>query len=422
MLVYPHHDGYDRLRQVWNGLVDRRPAVIAYCARTSDIVEAIGLAVEHKLAISIRAGGHQVAGSAVCDGGLMIDLSPMRDIRVDPVARTVRVGPGVTWHELTARTQRYGLIVPGGEVGSTGVAGMTLGGGIGYLTRAYGLSCDSLRGVELATADGTVHAAPPELMWAVRGCGRGLGVVTALEFDLHPLGPDVAVSHVVYPYSQAGCVIRAWQEAVLAAPVTVTPQLVLRHMGGERTVSVGCVYAGPPRESEQTLAPFRRLATPLRDLSTVTAYAEPPPGDDADVRGYMKSHFLNELTDAAVAALLEVDACRVTSATIAIRALGGAVRDFGPEHSAFPHRDAAFNLNVHAVWHDPALDEAVIGWCRAAWEALRPHASGGVYINFPGFGDDVDLDAIYGASAAPLHKLRAVHDPNGVFAWAARCP
>lgn len=420
--LYPEHGDYAVARRVWNKLVDRRPAVIALCASTADVVEAVGMAVDQRLPVSIRAGGHQVAGSAVCDDGLVIDLSAMRVIHVDPVARVVRLRPGVTWHELDRSTQRYGLVVPGGEVGTTGVAGVALGGGLGHLTRAHGLSCDSLRSVELVTADGAVRTAGPDLMWAARGCGRGLGVVTALEFDLHPLGPDVATAHVVYPYDRARQVIRAWREAALAAPSTVTPQLVLRHVGGERAVAVGGVYAGPPAESEAALAPLRHLARPLRDMSTVTSYTEPAPRDTRPQRGYMKSHFLDALTDEAIDELLDVDARRTEPCSVVIRTLGGAVTRVGAAQSAFPHRDSAFNLNVHATWQDAALDDPVIGWCRDAWKALRTHANGGIYLNFPGLEDEIDMESMYGASTTSLQKLRAAHDPDGVFAWAAECP
>ncbi|MGZ8751301.1 MAG: FAD-binding oxidoreductase, partial [Pseudonocardia sp.] len=225
------HRGYDEARQVWNGLIDRHPAVIARCADTADVVEAVRVARRHRPTVSIRGGGHQVAGTAVCDDGLVIDLSPMRAVHVDPVARTARVQAGATWGEVDRATQLFGLAVPGGEVSQTGVAGLTLGGGMGVLQRAHGLSCDNLRSLKIVTADGAVRTASreehPDLFWAARGGGRGLGVVTSFEFDLHPLGPQVAVTNVFYPYDDAGQVLRAWRDLAPQLPQTVSPQFVL---------------------------------------------------------------------------------------------------------------------------------------------------------------------------------------------------
>jgi FAD/FMN-containing dehydrogenase len=222
---------HDEARRVWNGLIDRHPAVIARCRDTADVVAAVGVARRHRPPVSIRGGGHQVAGSAVCDDGLVIDLSTMTDVTVDPDARTARVGPGARWADVNAATQRHGLVVPGGEVSVTGVAGLTLGGGMGVLQRAYGLSCDALRAVEIVTADGTVRTAGrdehADLFWAARGGGRGLGVVTGFTFDLHPLGPQVAMAQVIYPYDEAASVLAAFRELAPRMPETVSPELAL---------------------------------------------------------------------------------------------------------------------------------------------------------------------------------------------------
>jgi FAD/FMN-containing dehydrogenase len=398
----------------------------------------VRIAAELRPPVSVRGGGHQVAGSAVCDDGLVIDLSAMKGIHVDPVARTVRVQAGVTWGELDRETQVFGLAAPGGEVTGTGVAGLTLGGGLGLLMRAYGLSCDGLRSIEIVTADGAVRTAGaerhPDLLWAARGGGRGLGVVTSLELDLHAIGPTVAVVQVFYPHERAEAVLRGWRDVVEELPDAVTPQAILRglppypqvsrDLHGAPVVAVGAVYAGPPDESEAALAPLRRLAEPLLDASCVVPYEQSnaPPGPN---RAFMKSHFLDDLSDDAIRTLLDQDARRVgPDSEVVIRALGGAIRHACPDESAYPHRAARFNVNVNAMWRDASLDGPVLDWCRSTWTAMRPHANGGVYLNFAGLADEVDAvrDAAYGASAARLDAIRARHDPDGVFANAARQP
>ena len=257
------HAAYADARRVWNGLIDRYPAVIARCADVADVVEAVRVARHHRPVTSIRGGGHQVAGSAVCDDGLVIDLSAMRAVHVDATARTARVQAGATWGEVDRATQVHGLATPGGEVSVTGVAGLTLGGGLGVMMRTHGLSCDNLRSVEIVTADGMVRTASrdehTDLFWAVRGGGRGLGVVTALEFDLHPLGPEVAAALVLYPYEDAASVLRAWRDAARRAPDTLAPEIGLwsipplpdvpAEMHGAPVVMVAGVHIGPPAEA-----------------------------------------------------------------------------------------------------------------------------------------------------------------------------
>jgi FAD/FMN-containing dehydrogenase len=438
-LIDPDHPEYDGARRVWNGLVDRRPALIARCSGTADVVHAVRVAAECRPAVSIRAGGHQVAGSAVCDGGLVIDLSMMRGAHVDPGTRTARVQGGVTMGQLDRETQVFGLVALGGDVTGTGVAGLTLGGGIGLLARAHGLSCDHLRSIEIVTADGHVRTADPhehpDLLWAARGCGRGLGVVTSLHLALEALGPMVATVEVYYPGGRAESVLRAWRDATEALPETVTPMAVLRGLPRFRQVSsdlhdrpvvgVGAVYAGPPDEADAVLAPLRRLDDPVIDVSGVVRYEQvisPPPGV---TRAFMKSHFLDQLTDDAIRTLLDQETRRIGSGTeVVIRTLGGAVRRAPEELSAYPHRAARFNLNVNAMWREPGLDGAILDWCRSTWAAMRPHANGGVYLNFSGLADDAEAvrDAAYGASVARLDAIRRRYDPDGVFGLAARRP
>jgi hypothetical protein len=436
------HPEYEAARRVWNGLIDRYPAVIVRCVDTADVAAAVRVAAELRPPVSIRGGGHQVAGSAVCDDGLVIDLSAMRGVEVDPARRRAHAQGGATWGDVDRATQVHGLATPGGEVSTTGIGGFTLGGGMGLTMRRWGLACDNVRSLEIVTAAGEVLEASPtqhaELFRAACGAGRGLGVVTRFEFELYPLGPDVPMAMVFYPYEDADRLLRLWPEVALGGPETVSPELVLwsvppdpaipAELHGRKTVVVQAVHAGEPTEAEAALAPLRKLGTPLLDASGPVSYVALqasldelfPPG----IRCYMKSHFMQDLSGPAIDALLEWDARRPTPDTLtAIRTLGGAVAR-GGEHSAFPHRSSPINLSIDAVWRDPALDERAVGWARGAWDALAPHADGGVYINFAGLDEDADglRGAIFGASEARLAELRERYDPEGLFAAASRRP
>jgi FAD/FMN-containing dehydrogenase len=432
------HADYDDARQVWNGLIDRHPAVIARCAGTADVVEAVRAARRHRPILSIRGGGHQVAGSAVCDDGLVIDLSAMKAVHVDPVARTARAQAGARWADVDRATQLFGLATPGGEVSETGIAGFTLGGGMGVLQRAYGLACDNLRSVEIVTADGAVRTASrdehPDLFWALRGGGRGLGVVTSFEFDLYPIGPQVAKTLVFYPYEEAGRVLRGWRDLVPRLPDTVSPEFVLwsipakpeipAELHGRKVVMVAGVYAGPAAEAADVLGPLRELGTPLMDAGGTFPYVEMQraldPAFPAGGRYFFKSHFLTEISDAAVDALVAFDAGRPNPQSLmVIRTLGGAVARVGNDESAFAHRSARYNISIDAAWTDPAADATMIGWARSVWQGMRPFATGGVYLNFAGLGGDSDREAVYGPGAQRLDRVRAAYDPEGVFDRAA---
>lgn len=433
--------GYDGARRVWNGLVDRRPAVIARCAGVADVVEAVRAARRHRPVVSIRGGGHQVAGSAVCDDGLVIDLSAMAGVHVDPAARTARVGAGATWGDVDGATQVHGLATTGGEVSATGVAGLTLGGGLGVMMRAHGLSCDNLRSVEIVTADGAVRTASadvhPDLFWAARGGGRGIGVVTSLELALHPLGPEVAGALVLYRYEDAAAVLRAWREVAAGAPRTVAPELALwsipplpdvaEELHGAPVVIVAGVFVGPAAGAGPVLAPLRALATPLADLSATGSYVESQSAVDdlfpAGGRYYWKSHFVDELTDELVDELVAVGAGRPTPESVVfLRTLGGAIADVAGDETAYPHRGARFNVSIDASWHDPALDASAVAWARSSWDRLAPFATGGVYLNFAGLGEEGVGAAALGASAARLDEVRRAYDPDGVLDAAARRP
>ncbi len=368
-----------------------------------------------------------MAGSAVCDDGLVIDLSAMQGVEVDPQARTARVQGGARWADVDRATQAFGLATPGGEVSETGVAGLTLGGGIGATMRAFGLSCDNLRSVEVVTADGRLRTASrdehPDLFWALRGGGRGQGVVTSFEFELHPLGPEVASALILYPFEDAECVMRAWRDHASHAPNELTPELGLwsipplpdvpEELYGEPVVFVASMYAGPVDEAEAALAPLRELGSPFADLSATGPYADAQSAlDDLFPQGgryYWKSHFLDDLSDAAISTMLERMAQRPTPESVVyIRTLGGAIARVDRDETAFAHRDAKFNASVDAIWSTPDLDATAISWARSTWDALVPHATGGVYLNFAGLGEDEQGvgDAAYGASAERLSRVQ----------------
>jgi hypothetical protein len=430
---------YDEARRVWNGLIDRRPAAIVRCESTADVVEAVRVARTHRPVVSVRGGGHQVAGSAVCDDGMVIDLSGMRGVHVDPVARTARAQAGATWADVDRATQLFGLVTPGGEVSQTGIAGFTLGGGMGVLQRRYGLACDNLRSVEIVTADGAVRTASreehPDLFWAARGGGRGLGVVTSFEFDLHPLGPVVRKALVFYPYDQARTVARGWRDLTAQLPDTVSPEFVLwsippdpaipAELHGAPVVIVAGVYAGDPAAAGPVLAPLAELGTPLMQGGGELRYAEMQqaldPAFPAGGRYFFKSHFVGDLTDDAIDTMIACDGRRATPQSLmVVRTLGGAVDRVGSGESAYPHRGARYNLSIDAGWTDPALDDAAIGWARSSWDALRGFATGGVYVNFAGLDEESSRDAVFGGSAARLDEIQAAYDPDGLFAAAAR--
>lgn len=437
-LVGPDHPQYETARRVWNGLVDKRPALIAYCQDERDVVSALRRAERDHLLVSIRAGGHQVAGSAVCDGGLVIDVSGIKRMTFGDDG-LIRVGAGVTWAELNAFTQQRGLVVPGGEYPTTGVAGVTLGGGLGYLMRRYGLSCDSLGEAAIVTGEGMVILASdsehPDLMWALRGCGRGIGVVTELRFQAYSLGPQVATVERYLRYEQPERIIDAFREACAHAPDAVTAQLVLRDLmnrpddssDGQRVIGIGAVFAGPADQAQDSLAPFKAIGRALLDRSGTVPYASSAPVKQNSLinRAYMKSHFLEQLSDRAIELLLAADSARRgKDSALVVRCLGGAIRADNRLPSAFPHRRAMFNINVHATWTSAELDDDELAWCRDSNQKLCEVSTGGVYLNFAGLSDDLnwDISAAYGESGARVAAVRAKYDPRGTFAHAAAMP
>lgn len=435
-LLHAGQDGYEEARLVWNGLIDKRPALIARCIGTGDVVDAVNFARENDLLLAVRGGGHNVAGNAVCDAGLVIDCSLMRGVQVDPAERTAHVQPGADWGDLDKETQLHGLVTAGGQVSMTGVAGLTLGGGMGYLRRKWGLSCDNLLSVEIVTADGQVINASeheyPDLFWAVRGGGGNFGVVTSFEFRLHPLGPEIYGALTIYPFEEATSVLRNWRDFVLEAPDEVTcdalvwgmPPLpeVPPEMHWAPVIILAAMYAGSAEEGERILQPVREMGTPIGDMSARQPYLAMQSDVDALFADgqlyYWKSLFADRLRDEMIDEVIALAAEKPSPQCLfALRSLGGAMGRVPEEATAYGNRDALFNISIDNTWQDPARTDEMIAWTREAWASLRERTGGGVYINFAGFGEEEDtlVRAAYGRNYERLREVKAKYDPDNLF-------
>jgi FAD/FMN-containing dehydrogenase len=436
-LLQPGDFGYDEARSVRNGLIDRHPALIANCTGVADVVAAVNLAREHELLLSVRGGGHNVSGAAMNDGGIVIDLSAMRGVRVDPAARTVRVQGGATWGDVDRETQLFGLATPGGNVSTTGVGGLTLHGGWGWLRRKYGYSVDNLVAVDIVTADGRVRTASesenPDLFWAVRGAGSNFGVVTSFEFRLHEVGPLVAFAAPIYAMEDTGRVVPAWRDFMNAAPDEVSSQLFLwsvpateafpADLHDKAMVAPAAMYTGPVEEGERVLRPLRELATPLLDLSATMPYAVLQGAFDALFpKGrlyYWKSLYLDDFDEETMAATIQYARDRPTPMTLLglWHLGGGAASRVGAEATAFGRRDALYLLSFDTTWEDPAETERCLAWTRAAWADMRRLGTGGLYLNFAGFGEEKEalVRAAYGANYDRLVELKTRYDPSNLF-------
>jgi FAD/FMN-containing dehydrogenase len=435
-MLAPGDAGYDEARKIWNGGIDRRPALIARCSGVDDVVAALRHAREHDLRVAVRSGGHGVAGLAVCDGGLVVDLSPMRAIAVDPAARTARAQAGVLWGELDAATQEHGLATVGGIVTHTGIAGLTLGGGIGWLMRRHGATVDNLLGAEVVTADGEVVRAGeddrPDLLWGLRGGGGNFGVVTSFEYRLHDVGPTVLAGPIYYPLEDGPEVLRFYRDFIADAPDELTTIVNLRpapptpllppDAHGRPVVAVIACWAGSIESGERALAPLRSVGSPIVDALAPRPYRELQTLFDAAVphgwHYYWKSWELPPLADDAIDTLVE-QAALITSprSYIIVFQLGGAIARVGEQDTAYPQRDAAHNVNINAAWlPDDPEPERHVAWARACFAALEPAASGRVYVNFLADEGQDRVRAAYGDEKyARLAALKRAYDPDNVF-------
>src|SRR5919204_6857550 len=415
-VIGPGDEGYDAARRIWNGAIDRLPACIARCTGVADVVAAVRFARERDLQVAVRSGGHGVGGHALCDGGLVIDLSPMKGIRVDPVARTGRAEAGVLWGELDRETQLFGLATVGGIVTHTGIAGLTLGGGIGWLMRKHGATVDNLLSVDLVTADGELVTASQsinrDLFWGARGGGGNFGIVTSCEYRLHPVGPTVLAGPIFHPLEDAPETLRFYREFAAAAPdelttifnLRIAPQLPFlpQDVHGKPIVMVGACYAGSPQDGIDVVRPLKQFGSPIIDLLEPKRYTALQSMFDPSVphgwHYYWKSVELPPLTDDAIDTLVEhASALTSPKSYCIVFQLGGALARVGEDETAFGQRDAAHNVNINAVWtEDDAEGERHVAWARDFFSAMRPHAGRRVYLNFLGNEGQERVRAAYG--------------------------
>ena len=438
-LLLPSSAGYDAARRIWNGAVDRRPACIARCTGVADVVAAVRFARERDLEIAVRGGGHNVAGTALCDDGLVVDLSAMRAVWVDPAGRTAWVQGGALWSDVDRETQAHGLATTGGIVGHTGVAGLTLGGGIGFLMRKHGLVVDNLLAADVVTADGKIVRASvdehPDLFWALRGGGGNFGVVTSFQFSLHALGPTVLAGPLFWAAEDTGEVLRFYRDFAADAPdelgtvvrLGAVPPLpfIPEDLHRRQVVAIACCYAGDVGEGERALRALRRFGTPLADLLAPSSYAAFQSGfDDAYLHGwhyYWKATNLSGLSDDVISVVAEhAYAARSPRSYAAMFHLGGAVGRVPHDATAYAGRDVAHNIVVDAVWlpeESGELAAAETAWARRFYEALAPHRAGGVYVNFLDADDGAGRvreaygERIYGRFA----EVKATYDPDNAF-------
>lgn len=432
-LLQPEDDGYDEARTIWNAMIDRRPEMIVQCAGTADVISAVTFATEHDLPISVKGGGHNIAGRAVEDDALMIDLSPMNNVRVDPDAQTARVEPGVVLNELDHETQAFGLATPVGYNSTTGIAGLTLGGGWGWLSRGYGLTVDNLLSADVVTAESElVHASEDEnedLFWGIRGGGGNFGVVTSFKFQLHEVGPEVLSGPIVHPFEDAEMVLKEHRRLAAKAPDEAAVWFVIRHAPpmpfvpeewhGKKVIILAAFYGGEMAEGERVLQPWRDIGDPIVDAVGSNPYAGWQQAFDAlgsaGMRNYWKSHNFVEITDGMIETFVEYGKTIPTEETeIACAQLGGAINEVPTEATAYPHRDAEFTMVLHTRWEDSQDDEAFTGWARDAHEAMTPHATGGVYSNFVPEKDG-NQQAAYRENYDRMVEVKTKWDPENVF-------
>jgi FAD/FMN-containing dehydrogenase len=426
VLLRPDQSGYDEVRRVHNGMIDRRPALIAGCLGNADIVDAVNFARTHGLELAVRGGGHNVAGRAVCDDGLMLDMSLMKGIHVDPVRRTARAQGGVTWREFNRETQAHGLATTGGVISTTGIAGLTLGGGLGWLMAKHGLAMDNLVSAEIVTASGDILRTSKDenadLFWGLQGGGGNFGAVSWLEYRLHPVG-TVTSGLIAHPFDRARDVLKFFREitsAVLPDDLTIFGALLHAPDAAQIAVIIVC-HCGPLTEAEAALQPIKKFGTPILDSIGPTSYEETNKMLDAGFpRGalnYWKSNFMSELSDQAIDTLIsQFAACPSPMSGLLLEHIHGAATRVGVSETAFPHRREGYNFLVVSEWLDPAENGRNIAWARESYDVMRPSFTPGRYVNY--LGDDDGEDAVaaaYGPNYQRLRTLKAKYDPTNLF-------
>ena len=433
VVITPDDDGYELARRVYNAMIERRPALVVRCANAGDVMAAVRFAAEHDLDLAVRGGGHSVPGFGTCDGGVVIDLSGMRGIRVDPANRTARAEGGATWGDFNAATHAFGLATTGGIISTTGVSGLTLGGGIGYLSRACGLSCDNLVSADVVTADGRFLVASerehPDLFWALRGGGGNFGVVISFEFRLHPI-KDIYGGPIFFELKDGRDVLRFYREFIADAPeelgafpaFQIAPPLPFipedRH--GDTFIGIVACWAGPLEQGERAVEPIRQVAPVVAELvgpmpypALNSAFDElVPPG----LQHYWKANFVTELTDQIIEAhLTHGPKVPVVNSTMHIYPINGACHRVAPDATAFAYRDANFATVIAGMWPDPADNDANTDWVRSYYDATAPYSEEGGYVNFMGSDDQDRIRANYRGNYERLVAVKRQYDPGNLF-------
>ena len=426
--------GYDDARAVWNAMIDRHPGLVIRAASTGDIQAAVDFARDNGLLMAVRSGGHQIAGLAVADDAMLLDLSQMRAIEVDAHKRTARVQPGARLADVDRETQAHGLAVPTGINSTTGIAGLTLGGGFGWISRKFGMTIDNLVSADVVTADGHLvrasAASNPDLFWAIRGGGGNFGVVASFEFRLHPLGPEVLAGLVVHPIEAAPQLLRDFDRIGRAAADDLTVWAVMRKApplpflpeewhGREVLIFAAC-YAGDVADGERAMAELRALGTPIADVIGPVPFAGWQQAFDPlltpGARNYWKSHDFIAFPDAAIAAILgAIGSLPDPQCEVFLGHLGGAMARVSAEDTPYPQRASHMTMNVHTRWADASRDGACIGWARALFDATAPYAAGSVYVNFMPEDDAGRISSAYGGNLARLRAIKAKYDPGNLF-------
>jgi FAD/FMN-containing dehydrogenase len=433
-VLSPDDPGYEEARQIWNAMIDRRPAVIVQCAQADDIPPVIRFARKNGLEFSIRGAGHNIAGNALCDDGVTIDFSRMKNVRVDAGKRRAYVEPGATLANLDEAAQAHGLATPVGINSTTGIAGLTLGGGFGWLTRKYGMTIDNLVSVDLITAEGKKIRASEndnsDLFWAVRGGGGNFGVVTRFEFQLFPVGPEIVAGLIVFPFSQAKQILTKYRQFVASAPEELNVWVVLRqapplpflpeNVHGKEVVVLPIFYSGAVANAEKLIAPLRAFGNAHGEHIGAQPYVQWQKAFDPlltpGARNYWKSHNFTELADGALNSIIEFAGNLPSSqCEIFIGLIAGAPNRVAPGAMAYGHRDAKFVLNVHGRWDDAKDDQKCVKWAREFFNASAPYASAGAYVNFMTAEESERVAAAYGSNYARLVEIKRRYDPENVF-------
>ncbi len=419
--------GFDEARELWNALHDRMPALVVRCSGARDVVHAVNFARENELPVAVRGGGHNVACSGSCDGGLMIDLSPMKAMTVDPELRLASAEPGLTWGEFDRQTQAFGLAATGGICSQTGIGGVTLGGGFGWLMRKHGLALDNVVSMDAVTADGTLRKVTAtensDLFFGLRGSQSNLGIVTRFEFRLHAVGPMVLAGMVLHPLNRGGEVLRFYREFTAEAPDEMSAwAAMLTSPDGHRMVAILACYVGDPAAGEKALEPLRTFGPPVADMIQARPYVEAQRLiDEAFPRGrfnYWKSSLLRALDDGAIDALVSgFEQAASPYSSVLIEHLGGAVSRIAPAATAFPHRDAAYDVVIMPMWVDSGESASHIAWADKMWEAVQPASTGGVYVNYLSNEGAERVRMAYGMNYERLSRLKQQYDPTNLFCW-----